>query len=528
MAIITPQPEEDELSTELLTDPLLFKELCWPDISFYDDQIRIIESVRDNVETYVPAGNMLGKDFISGFIALWFFCSRSPARVVTSSVDYSQLKSVLWGEIRRFVDSSVFDLGLLINDLLIRQIRPDGTIEPRSEMVGRVAQKGEGMLGRHLEKGENEEPRTLAIIDEGSGFEDIHYNSISTWAHRILIIGNSYPCENFWKKGVKAGDLEDESRPGRYFRKVIKITAERSPNIRLALEEKKLGLEPSRRVVVPGVMSWSDYCYRRSTWDAMKQCIGLDAEFYEGEEIKLFPPVLLSRCNQLAYTLGLAGRRARAMGIDTAEGGDSTSWTLVDELGIIAKITMKTPDTSVIPGRTIGLMKEFGVRPEDTLFDSGGGGKEHADLLRSQGYPVRSVSFGASPTSADQFALHKKMPDERREAQEDREVYKNRRAEMYGEASKVLRGAHPSGIGAAGFAIPAEYEELARQLAIIPKCYDAEGRLFLPPKNKPSPNYTGKTLSGLLGCSPDEADSFVLAIFAMIWTETESVVGVMF
>ena len=173
-------------------------------------------------------------------------------------------------------------------------------------------------------------------------------------------------------------------------------------------------------------------------------------------------------------------------------------------------------------------MKEFGVRPEDTLFDSGGGGKEHADLLRSQGYPVRSVSFGASPTSADQFALHKKMPDERREAQEDREVYKNRRAEMYGEASKVLRGVHPSGIGAAGFAIPAEYEELARQLAIIPKCYDAEGRLFLPPKNKPSPNYTGKTLSGLLGCSPDEADSFVLAIFAMIWTETESIVGVMF
>jgi hypothetical protein len=519
---------EEELPIDLLQDPFKFKELCWPDIQFYDDQIEIVKSVRDNIETYVPAGNMLGKDFISAFIALWFYNSRSPARVVTSSVDYSQLKSVLWGEIRRFIDTSEFDLGLQINDLQLRQLRLDGTLEPRSEMVGRVAQKGEGMLGRHLERGPDNEPATLAIIDEASGFEDLHYKSITTWAHRILIIGNPYPCENFFRKGVKDGDLPDDTDPGKFYRKVIKIKAERSPNVRLAFEEVAQGKKPSHRIIVPGVMTYKDYCLRRATWDAMRQSIGLDAEFYEGEEIKLFPPNLLSLCNQYALTLSLVGRQARAMGVDTAEGGDSTSWTITDEFGIIKKITMKTPDTSVIPNQTIGYIKEYGIDSRDVLFDSGGGGKEHVDILRSRGYPVRSISFGSSPTSADQFALHKKMPEERKEVQEDREVYKNRRAEMYGEASKVLRGVHPSGIGASGFAIPSEFEELSRQLKVMPKLYDPEGRLYLPPKDKPSPNYTGVTIKSLLGCSPDEADSFVLAIFAMIWTETESVVGPMF
>lgn len=519
----------EDLDPDLLEDPLLFKELCWPDITFYDDQVDIIKSVQDNVETYVPAGNMLGKDFISGFIALWFFCSRSPARVVTSSVDHSQLKGVLWGEIRRFIDSSQYPLGLTINDLMIRQLRPDGTNEPRSELIGRVAQKGEGMLGRHIEMGPNNRPSTLAIIDEASGFEDVHYNSIITWAHRVLIIGNPYPCENFFRKGVKAGDLESETHKGQKYRKVIKIRAERSPNVRLAMEEIKAGKEPSNRIIVPGVMSWAQYRQRRSTWDEMKQCIGLDAEFYEGKEIKLFPPDILSLCKRKADELqGRTGRRARGMGVDAAEGGDATVWTVTDEIGVLKQISMRTPDTSVIVGRTIALMEEYDIHPGNVLFDPGGGGKEHVDLLRSKGYEVKAIAFGAPPTGPDEYAMWKRMPDERRAEKEQRQEYKNRRAEMYGEAAKILRGTHISGIGVDGFAVPEEYDELFRQLSFIPKLYDGEGRMYLPPKDKPSPNYTGPTIKAIIGRSPDEADSFVLSLFAMVWVETVVEIAPMF
>lgn len=41
-------------------DPLYFAHLCWPEVKFYDKQIEMIYSVRDNLETFVVAGNKLG------------------------------------------------------------------------------------------------------------------------------------------------------------------------------------------------------------------------------------------------------------------------------------------------------------------------------------------------------------------------------------------------------------------------------------------------------------------------------------
>lgn len=200
-------------------DPYVFKEACWPDVRFYDKQWEITYSVRDNEETFVPAGNMLGKDFVSGFIALWFFLSRSPCRVVTTSADYSQLESVLWGEIRRFIQTSAIPLTadkggpLVVNHLHIRKLVPpigDGVACGISYIIGRVAAKGEGMLGHHAPDIGDGIPRTLWIADEASGVEDISYERADTWARRKLIIGNPYPSSpncTFFEKGCKGGDL---------------------------------------------------------------------------------------------------------------------------------------------------------------------------------------------------------------------------------------------------------------------------------------------------------------------------------
>lgn len=43
-----------------IKDPLVFAKILWPDVAFYKEQREIIYSVRDNDETFVPAGNMLG------------------------------------------------------------------------------------------------------------------------------------------------------------------------------------------------------------------------------------------------------------------------------------------------------------------------------------------------------------------------------------------------------------------------------------------------------------------------------------
>ena len=84
------------LAKRFLSDPLAFLEAAWPGRELYKKQSEVILSVRDNFETYVHAGNKLGKTRISAWTILWFFCTRSPARVVLTSAKEDQLRDVLW------------------------------------------------------------------------------------------------------------------------------------------------------------------------------------------------------------------------------------------------------------------------------------------------------------------------------------------------------------------------------------------------------------------------------------------------
>jgi hypothetical protein len=186
------------------SEPLLLAKLLWPDITFYDRQWEIVYSVRDNDETFVPAGNMLGKDFVAGFISLWFFISHPIARVVTTSVKDDHLR-VLWGEIGRFIREANYPLQyeqggmLIVNHRDIRKYR-DGALCPVSYLRGMVSAKGEGMAGHHA-------PATLMVIDEASGVDDLVYTQGDTWAKRKLIFGNPNPCVNFFFRGVEEGDV---------------------------------------------------------------------------------------------------------------------------------------------------------------------------------------------------------------------------------------------------------------------------------------------------------------------------------
>lgn len=322
-----------------------------------------------------------------------------------------------------------------------------------------------------------------------------------------------------------------------HYRKIIRITGKDSPNVRLALAQIASGTKPTNEIIIPGVLPYADYVKRREMWDEIRQCIGLDAQFYEGAEILLFPTQWLNKAEELHQSLQGKHRIARAMGIDPAEGGDKSCWSVVDEYGLMFQVALKTPDTTYIPNYTIALMHEYGVPPDRVCFDRGGGGKEHADRLRSQGHKVRSVGFGETILADIKRGLQ--QVEVRREVREDRYTYKNRRAEMYGELSQLLDPTTETQRGStlcAGFSIPPEYSELRRQLALIPKWYDEEGRLYLPPKQRRSeerlqhllgggPIGDKVTLDKLLGHSPDEADSLVLAVHAMLHKGTRITAG---
>ena len=365
-----------------------------------------------------------------------------------------------------------------------------------------------------------------------------------------------------------------------YFRRVIKIRAEDSPNVQAGIKAMQLGqLNPSplllntpeqpwgvfsqqefdearsryernqRRGMVltglsdpalqkiPGVITFQEYLERRRTWDKIRQCVGLDAEFYEGAEVMLFPPQWLDRSHHIAETVrGKQGRKAKAMGCDPGEGGASSSWVVGDELGILEVYSVKTPDTTAVPTITLMLMRKWNIPEESVAMDRGGGGKQHADYLEQyHGINIQTVAFGESPTIEPRRSLI--QVEEKIDTRHEKYAFINVRAEMYWRAREYLDPAlNPSGYG-----IPAEYTMLRSELAPIPmqlgseetgqwSCWDQEGRFRLPPKNRRNTGVRGERqvcLVDLIGHSPDEADAFVLMLHALQNAENIVPAGVM-
>lgn len=305
----------------------------------------------------------------------------------------------------------------------------------------------------------------------------------------------------------------------RYFRKVIRITAEDSPNVQRYLAQKAAGVQPDFLRVLPGQLSAEQYLERRATWDLVRQCIGLDARFWKGAEFLLYPPDWLNAAERLADKLSGKRRHAKAIGIDPAEGGDKTAMCAVDEYGILELVSRRTPNTAAITDEAIAFGRKWDVPPEYWTFDRGGGGKQHADRLNAMGYPVRSIGFGQAPTLQASRVGHDF--EDRKDARETAYVYVNMRAELYGELSLAM---DPSLVNdSPRFSVPRgvtgdhsdRRSELRHQLAPVPRLYDKEGRIRMLPKSNPTNPNDPRTLVKLIGHSPDEADAVVLANWSM-------------
>ncbi len=319
----------------------------------------------------------------------------------------------------------------------------------------------------------------------------------------------------------------------KYYRKIIKIRATDSPNVRLGLAQAAQGIEPTDRVLTKGVLRYSEYIKRRKMWDIVRQTIGLDAEFYQGAELLLYPPDWLtgSETAYLTRPRFLPGKSRTWMGVDPGEGSDSTAWAIIDKYGLLYLESFQTPDTSVIAKKTRALMRQYHTQPTDVLFDRGGGGKQIADYLRSVGVLVRSVFFGDGVAQdLEERGMNRKRAFD---LAEQKSTFANRRTQMYGELSWLMdptRFTKQEGPDDPDpdfepppqlplFTYDPKYTELRRQLAPIPKVFDVEGRMVMVPKKKPRESYNGPTIYDLIGCSPDQADALAMATHAMLRPE---------
>lgn len=303
-----------------------------------------------------------------------------------------------------------------------------------------------------------------------------------------------------------------------YLRRVIRIRAEDSPNVRLAQIQSARGEKPTGEVILPGVISWEEYCYRRQTWDKRRQCVGLDGWFYEGREVLLYPPAWMETSATAHLNIMHSRRVAKGMGVDVAEGGDKSVWAVGDEYGLIELYSERTPDTTAIVKRTIRLIEKYQLRP-DRVFIDRGGGKAHGDRLRELGFPVKLLGFGESigePPKLGRRPIKGKVSE-----YEEKRSFRMRRDQMAWQLREWL---DPSRVGGSWAISPTE-EELRRQMSLIPLTEDRFGKFVLLPKSRPrkglvfpgeDPEPDAETLTGIIGHSPDEFDAVMLCLHAVI------------
>lgn len=518
---------------QALEDPVKMCRLCWPEIRLYDKQEEILYSLRDNVHTFVHAANEMGKDFVTSIGVVWFFASRRPARVVTSSSSETQLKNILWSEINQRLQSSRVKFPFNVSTLQIKRMLPNGLEDPLSYCLGHVTKVVENFQGHHLP---HDKPRVLAVFDEASGVEDAFFEAAESWAHRILVIGNPLSTTNFFFRNCKAGDKADPAGGKGLMRKVIHIDAVNSPNYLYGEALRKLGVKGPYPSIIPGVCSHADFLRRSSSWDKVKRQMRLHGKFYEGEENLLFPPNWLDRAEEAYMALNplgydnyngkLNGRTGpRYMGVDTGAGRDLTVYTIIDRLGVIHQRFEQTPNTMDIIQAVLKLKLEWNIPDGHVVFDAGGGGKQLVDRLREMGHmAIRSIPFGGSVSTQPGVKLRGKQA--KINATETQQVYRNRRAQMYGLMRELINPDNEIIFG-----IPMELHHMREEFAILPLQYDSEGLLYLPPKDDPPKRTTSSaksetiTLKKLLGRSPDRADSLVLAVYAMHFPDMTTVLG---
>ena len=520
-----------EGARRLAEDPLAFTAMFWPRMLLYTEQRDILLSVRDNVKTIVYGANTMGKDRIAALAALWFFCTRTPCKVVTTSSNNNHLKHVLWGEIEGLVRSAERPLNVDLDVIQARKPLPGGKPgehQANTYMIGLVTNKVESFQGHHLDG--SDVPRVLYLLDEATGIESKFFDAAETQFHRLLAISNPMTTGNgkhWFYREVRGGDSpRPDGQPGLH-RKVIHLSGHNSPNVKAAkkfIERGGVGRPPT---MIRGVLSWEEYLIRQQ-WPARRKRIRLDGLFVEDEGAMLFPQTALDLAKKvhakvtaaagLRITIQVRGqpkevlvvrRGPKAMGIDCGEGGDLTVWSVVDRFGLFKVVAKRTPNTAQIAGMTVRLMKEHKIDPRFVVFDAGGGGKQHADLLRDRGYDgILDVAFGAAP---------------------DREFvreYRNMRAQLYGLLAQRLEETRVAlqlidkdpldwQRSWCHWGIPEEENLLLEDLSVLPKNRDSEGRLLLPPKDsaKAKERHSGEdveTIRGMLGRSPDHGDSFAL------------------
>ncbi len=350
--------------------------------SLTPDQVRVVESVRDNRRTAAPAGHSVGKSFVSAGLVLWYLVTRPGAKVVTTAPTWRQVETILWKEIGRAYSAALVPLGGKLSGAQLE-------FGPNWFAMGLSTDDPTRFQGIHA-------PYVMIVLDEATGVAHEIWDAAEAIAvganDRFLAIGNPTDPSSRFKTVCESGKWN-----------VVEINAENHPNI------------VEGRVVVPGGPT------REWIAERLEDYGGRDSNLYRARVLGRWPEQGDDALISLRDVEAAAERwtppegTPRGTGTDVARfGSDETVLIAIHKGGVVAPaMVRKGQDTMA----TAGLIKSLGCLA-NAVDDTGLGGGV-TDRLNEQQYPVLGVNFG--------------------ESAQDKERFVNRRTELWWNLRESLR-----------------------------------------------------------------------------------------
>lgn len=148
-----------------------------------DRQLEIMKSVQDNKRTAVRSGQGIGKTATVACIVIWFLTTRYQAKIIITAPNITQLYTVLWAEIAKWLHGSFLERFLTQTKTRLYMNRYEKTWFA----FPKTATTAEGIAGQHAD-------HLLVIADEASGIRnDILETLLATITgtdNRLLFISN--------------------------------------------------------------------------------------------------------------------------------------------------------------------------------------------------------------------------------------------------------------------------------------------------------------------------------------------------
>jgi len=358
-------PDVEAAGRLLQADPLVFFRTVLG-ATLTPDQVRVVESVRDNRRTAAPAGHSVGKSFVAAGLVLWYLVTRPGAKVVTTAPTWRQVEEVLWREIARAHSTALVRIG---GKLLGTQLE----LGPNWFAMGLSTDDPTRFQGIHA-------PHVMMVFDEATGVAHEIWDAAESIAvgpfDRFVAIGNPTDPTSRFKAVCESGKWN-----------VVEINAENHPNI------------VEGRVVVPGGPT-RDWIAER-----LEDYGGRDSNLYRARVLGKWPEqgddalISMRDVEAAAERWVLPTGPPRGTGTDVARfGSDETVLVAIHEGGFVAPAVVRRGQDTMA---TAGLIKSLGCRA-NAVDDTGLGGGV-TDRLNEQGFPVLPVNFGESAQDKDRF-----------------------------------------------------------------------------------------------------------------------------